>query len=73
MRRRLGNEGTSFKEIHNELRKGMAGEYMRQTDFSTQEIAFLLGYSEASNFHRAFKQWYAKTPGEYRLAVGVQP
>ncbi|WP_435211521.1 AraC family transcriptional regulator [Luminiphilus sp. nBUS_16] len=68
LRRRLSDEGTSFKEIHNELRMGMAGEYMRQTELTTQEIAFLLGYSEASNFHRAFKLWFGKTPGDYRLS-----
>ncbi len=72
LRRRLSDEGTSFKEIHNELRMGMAGEYMRQTELTTQEIAFLLGYSEASNFHRAFKLWYGKTPGDYRLSVADQ-
>ncbi len=66
LRRRLSDEGTSFKDIHNEVRMGMAMEYLRQTELSTQEIAFLLGYSEATNFHRAFKKWAAQTPGEYR-------
>lgn len=69
LRRRLSEEGTSFKEIHNEVRMGMASEYMRQTDLTTQEITYLLGYSESSNFHRAFKAWFGKTPGEYRLAA----
>lgn len=66
LRRKLQEEGTSFKEIHNEVRMGMAAEYMRQTDLTTQEISVLLGYSEASNFHRAFRAWHEKTPGEYR-------
>ena len=66
LRRRLSEEGTTFKAVNNEVRMGMAGEYIRQTGLSTQEIAYLLGYSEASNFHRAFKQWYDKTPGQYR-------
>lgn len=66
LRRRLSEEGTSFKNIHNEVRMGMAMEYLRQTELSTQEIAFLLGYSEVTNFHRAFKKWSQLTPGEYR-------
>ncbi|MDA7585882.1 AraC family transcriptional regulator [Luminiphilus sp.] len=73
LRRRLSDEGTSFKEIHNEVRMGMASEYLRQTDLTTQEITYLLGYSEASNFHRAFKAWHGKTPGDYRLAEAVSP
>jgi AraC-like DNA-binding protein len=73
LRRRLSDEGTSFKEIHNEVRMGMASEYLRQTDLTTQEITYLLGYSEASNFHRAFKAWHGKTPGDYRLVEAVSP
>lgn len=66
LRRRLNEEGTSFKHIHNDVRMGTAQEYLRQTDLSIQEIAFLVGYSEVSNFHRAFKNWSSLTPGECR-------
>jgi len=66
LRRRLSEEHTSFKEISDGVRMGLAGEYLRQTEFSTQEIAFLLGFSEVANFHRAFKKWSNITPGEYR-------
>ena len=72
LRRRLSDEGTSFKEIHNEVRMGMAAQYMRQTDLTTQEVTFLLGYSEASNFHRAFKAWHGKTPGDYRSSTSLK-
>jgi AraC-like DNA-binding protein len=71
LRRRLGDEGTSFKQIHNEVRMELASEYIQQTNMTTQQIAFLLGYSEASNFHRAFRAWYGKTPGEYRQVASV--
>ncbi len=72
LRRRLGEEGTSFKEIHGEVRMGMAAEYIRQTELTTQEIAYLLGYGETSNFHRAFKTWYGQTPGEFRTDAQTQ-
>lgn len=68
LRRRLSEEGTSFKDIHNQVRMGMAQEYLRATHLSTAEIAFLLGFSEVTNFHRAFKNWCGQTPGEYRSA-----
>jgi len=66
LRRRLSEEGTSFKEIQGEIRMGLAKEYLRDTHLSTQEIAFLLGYSEVTNFHRAFKKQAGQTPGAYR-------
>jgi AraC-like DNA-binding protein len=69
LRRRLREENHSFKDIYNEVRMGMAMEYLGQTELSIQEIAFLLGYSEVTNFHRAFKKWQQKTPGEYRQSV----
>ena len=66
LRRRLSAEGLSFKQIHKEVVMGLATAYLRQTDLSTQEIAFLVGYSEVANFHRAFKTWFKQTPGAYR-------
>ncbi len=66
LRRRLSEEGTSFKEINEKVRMSMASEYLLKTEFSTQEIAFLLGFSEVANFHRSFKKWSKLTPGEFR-------
>lgn len=69
LRRRLKEESTSFKEIINEVRMSMAQEYLRHTTLSIQEIAYLLEYSEASNFHRAFKNWSQQTPSDYRISL----
>jgi AraC-like DNA-binding protein len=33
---------------------------------SINETAFLLGYSEASAFHRSFRRWTGRTPAAYR-------
>jgi AraC-like DNA-binding protein len=40
------------------------------TPWPLPEIAERVGFSEASTFHRAFKQWTGVAPGEYRLAHG---
>lgn len=44
----------------------MAMQYMRGKQLSTEEIAFLVGYSEESSFARSFKRWTGQTVGEYR-------
>ncbi len=66
LRRRLSEDGKSIKKISDEIRMDLASKYLTETQLTTQEIAFLLGFSETPNFHRAFKRWWKKTPGEYR-------
>jgi AraC-like DNA-binding protein len=66
LRRRLGEEGTSFKQILDELRRELAIGYVQERQLSTGEIAFLLRYSEPSAFQRAFKRWTKLTPSEFR-------
>ncbi|MFT6330823.1 MAG: AraC-like DNA-binding protein, partial [Bermanella sp.] len=47
----------------------LAKRYLVDGQFTSLEIAFLLGYSEQSAFIRAFKEWMGITPGEYLLLV----
>jgi AraC-like DNA-binding protein len=39
---------------------------LRESRESIAEIAFILGFSEVSAFHRAFKRWTGATPSAYR-------
>lgn len=64
--RRLSEEGTSFKGIVETLREALAGRYLRDSDMSLTEIAFLLGYSDASSFSTAYRRWTGKPPREVR-------
>lgn len=66
LQRRLGQGGSSHKVILNELRREMAASYLRDPRLAISEVAFLLGFSEPSAFHRAFKRWLGQTPAEYR-------
>jgi transcriptional regulator GlxA family with amidase domain len=68
--RRLADLGTSFREISQQVRMGIAGQYLADTSLSVEQIGFLVGYSEASNFHRAFKRCMDLTPLEYRANYG---
>ncbi len=66
LRRRLHDEGQGFRSIRDDLRRDAAIEYLSRPDLTLPAIATLLGFSEASTFHRAFKHWTGVAPGEYR-------
>nr|WP_288498801.1 AraC family transcriptional regulator [uncultured Pseudomonas sp.] len=66
LRRRLAEEGTRFSSIINETRRDLAVAYVRDTELSFGEIAYLLGFASAEAFQRAFKRWLQQTPGEMR-------
>jgi len=70
LRRRLRDEGRGFQQIKDETRRDAAIELLLQTSLALPEIASRVGFSEASTFHRAFKQWAGVAPGEYRLSHG---
>ena len=67
LRRRLGDRGTSFRDLLDQVRSDLAQQYLRNSTPSVEQIAQLLGYSETTNFRRAFKRWIGLSPREYRL------
>jgi AraC-like DNA-binding protein len=66
LRRRLREEGTSFREIAEHLRMQLAIKYLRDTDLTVEDIAFALGFSDAANFRHAFHRWTGKSPNQSR-------
>ena len=66
LQRKLDEEGTSYKDLLNELRVELALYYLQNTDLSLESIAYQLGYAEARSFYRGFKQWTGRTAGSYR-------
>jgi AraC-like DNA-binding protein len=66
LQRKLHQQDTSFKELLNDTQRELALSYIRDSNRSIGEITYLLGFSEPSNFTRAFKRWTGKSPGEYR-------
>ncbi|HEY7817075.1 MAG TPA: helix-turn-helix domain-containing protein, partial [Vicinamibacteria bacterium] len=68
LHRRLDDEGTTFRRIVTDVRRETAERHLREPVLAIGEIAFLLGFSEASAFHRAFKRWTGRRPLEYRRA-----
>ncbi|MCG8611380.1 MAG: AraC family transcriptional regulator [Pseudomonadales bacterium] len=67
LRRQLQSFDTSFQEILAEVRKQKAIHLLKTTDKHIDEIAYELGYSDPSNFGRAFRKWTGRSPSDIRL------
>jgi AraC-like DNA-binding protein len=66
LHRRLTEEGVKFRDLVAEVRKTLSLAYMKEPRLSIAEIAYLLGFSDVSAFHRAFRRWTNETPRSYR-------
>jgi AraC-like DNA-binding protein len=66
LQRYLSGEGKKFHGILDDVRKLVSLEYLADTRLPMVEIAEMLGFSDISAFHRAFKRWNGITPGQYR-------
>lgn len=67
LQRHLQGLGYSFAALADEVRAATAQLYLAQRDMALAEVGYLLGFSDQSTFHRAFKRWTGLTPREARL------
>jgi AraC-like DNA-binding protein len=68
LQRALADEGESFRALLDDVRKELALAHLKDPNTAVAQIALLLGFSEASAFHRSFKRWTGATPSQYRGA-----
>jgi AraC-like DNA-binding protein len=66
LQRRLREEGTSFAEVIDTLRHDKAKLLLKDPNLPVYEIGYLLGYSDPSTFHRAFRRWQGTSPRQFR-------
>lgn len=66
LQRRLDDQGTCFADLMDEVRRELARRYIADQRLALGEVAYLLGFSEPSAFHRAFKRWTGMTPAAAR-------
>ena len=66
LQRRLLNEDTTFQKQLNHVREGLARHYLKNSDATSAEISFLVGYDDPNSFIRAFHVWTGMTPETYR-------
>ena len=67
LQRQLKIENNTFNNILQDVRSKLAKQHLQNTSVSIAEIAYLLGFSEPSIFHRSFKKWTGKTPRLFRM------
>jgi len=66
LNRLLAAENTSYQHLLDGLRRDLAERHLAGRQLSIGEVGFLLGFSELSSFHRAFKRWTGRTPAQFR-------
>lgn len=64
--RHLKQEGSSYQELLDDVRKEMAMWYLLQTALPVEQVAEQLGYADTSNFSRTFRRWFGMTPRDMR-------
>ena len=66
LRRYLQQENTSYRQLLEEVRREMAQYWLRRPQETITSVALRLGFSDSSNFSRAFQRWFQQTPGQFR-------
>jgi AraC-like DNA-binding protein len=69
LQRKLEEAGTSYHALLDDMRRELSIYYLREAHIAVSEVAFLLGFSETSAFHRAFRRWMGVSPGEFRRSA----
>lgn len=77
VQRRLADEGTTFEQVRDDVRRNMAWE-LSATGIQVSQIARALGYSEQSSYTRACRRWYGESPHQLKVRLrgtvpGVPP
>lgn len=62
----LKDAGTTYQQLLSDTRQELAEEYIERADLTINEIAYMLGFSDCSNFARSFRRWTGMSPSDYR-------
>jgi AraC-like DNA-binding protein len=72
MQRRLGELGTTYQDVLDDVRRQSARRLLTNTDLAIGEVAFVLGFEEVNSFTRAFHAWEGTTPVRWRARASVR-
>lgn len=65
LQRKLAEQGTRYGELLQQTREALARQYLVEGRHSVSEVAYLLGFGDASSFSRAFKRWTGSAPSQF--------
>ncbi|WP_228821236.1 AraC family transcriptional regulator [Nocardia farcinica] len=68
LRRRLAEEGTSYRGLCSQT-YGELAEELLAGGLTVEDVAYRMGYAGAPSFSTAFKQWRGISPGHFARAV----
>jgi len=71
LQRQLKLEGMKYRDVLESTQRSLAENYLREKKYSHADIAYLLGFSDQSNFSRAFKRWTTLSPRQYQGGAEV--
>jgi AraC-like DNA-binding protein len=66
LQRKLMSEGSSFREISEELKRNISNHLLLHRELSIADISSILGYSEPASYIRSFIKWDGHSPGYVR-------
>lgn len=66
LQRRLHEQQVTFQALVDRTRRALALAHLAGRRASSKEVAFLVGFTNSAAFHRAFKRWTGRTPGQWR-------
>jgi AraC-like DNA-binding protein len=72
VQRRLGGEGTTYREVLEGTRAQLARHYLTRTQIAIPEVAFLIGYDDPNSLYPAFRSWTGVTPQAIRDGTGTE-
>lgn len=73
LQRRLAEEGTSFRDLLDEVRRDLALAALRQPGATVTDVAFCIGFSDLTAFSRAFRRWTGESPASWRRRLQAAP
>jgi AraC-like DNA-binding protein len=71
--RRLADEGVTYAEVVDDLRRTLALQYLKDPSISLSQIAWLLGYEGSTSFNHAFGRWTGRSPSALRREGQARP
>ena len=69
LQRKLKEENTTFQKQLNHTRELLAKHYIKNSQMTSDDIAYLLGYQDLNSFIRAFHTWTNMTVSEYKKVI----